>query len=84
MATGKAIIASNIPGIREIVEDEMEALLLDPKDVNMLEQTILRLYSDQELRERLSRNAKKKARQYDMDVSFNEIVKLYNDYRGRN
>lgn len=84
MAAGKAIIASNIPSIREIVEDEKEALLVDPKDVNMLEQAILRLYDDNELREKLGRNAKKKVRQYNMDVSFNEIVRLYNYYKRGN
>jgi len=84
MAAGKAIIASNIVSIREIVEDEKEALLLNPKDVNTLEQAILRLYDDHELTDKLGRNAKKKACQYNMDVSFNKIVILYNDYKRRN
>jgi len=84
MAAGKAIVASNIPGIREIVEDEMEAILINPNDVNMLEQAILRLYDDRELREKLGRNAKKKVRQYDMNASFNEIVRLYNYYKKGN
>jgi len=84
MAAGKAIIASNIPSIREIVQDEKEAILIDPNDYCMLEKAILRLYYDPKLREKLCRNARRKARQYNMDISFNRTVSLYNDYKRRN
>jgi glycosyltransferase involved in cell wall biosynthesis len=84
MAAGKAIIASNIPSIREIVEDEKDAILINPEDHNMLEKAILRLYYDPQLREELCKNAKKKACQYSMDGSFNRILELYDDYKRRN
>jgi glycosyltransferase involved in cell wall biosynthesis len=84
MAAGKAIIASNIPSIREIVEEEKEALLVNPQDANMLEKAILRLNDNRELIENLGRNAQKKVRRYDMDLSFSQIVRLYNYYREGN
>jgi glycosyltransferase involved in cell wall biosynthesis len=83
MAAGKAIIASNIPSIREIVEDEKDSILIDPNDYGMLEKAILRLYYDPKLRENLGRNAKRRARHYDMYSSFNRFVGLYNYYQRR-
>ena len=77
MAAEKAIIASDIPGIREIVEDGIDALLFDPKNVHMLLQAFLRLYYDLELRQRLGNNAKRKALLYDTDVVSRKIIKIY-------
>jgi glycosyltransferase involved in cell wall biosynthesis len=84
MAAGKAIIASNIPSIREIVEDEKEAILTDPNDYNMIEEAILRLSHDPKLREKLCRNAKKKARRYDVNVCYGRILELYHDHKRSN
>jgi glycosyltransferase involved in cell wall biosynthesis len=81
MAAGKTIIASNIPSIKEIVEDGKEAILIDPNKSEMLKKAILRIYSDHELRDNLSKNAKRKADHYNMDTCFTEIVKLYTDYK---
>lgn len=80
MAAEKAIIASDIPGIREVVEDGKEALLFDPKDVHMLEQAFLRLYYDRELSQRLGKNAKRKVRLYDIGVVSNKTIKIYREF----
>ena len=77
MAAEKAIIASDIPGIREIVQDGIEALLFEPNNVYLLLQALLRLYYDQELRQRLGNNAKRKALLYDSDVVLRKIIKIY-------
>lgn len=79
MAAEKAIIASDIPGIRDVVEDGKEALLFDPKDVHMLEQAFLRLYYGRELSQRLGKNAKRKVRLYDTGtgVVLKKIMKIY-------
>jgi glycosyltransferase involved in cell wall biosynthesis len=77
MAAGKAIVASDIPGIREIVRDEGEAVLINPHDARMLKNAILRLYSDSALRSRLGADAERKATQYDHDRVFSKILGLY-------
>ena len=77
MACGKAIIASDIPAIREIVENGKEALLFDSLSSEQLKEAILKLYHNPELRRELGENAKKKAKQYDIGVVFPQIVEVY-------
>ena len=84
LAAGKAIIANDIPGIRALVQNEQDGILVRPNDHKMIVRAILRLYYDPHLREKLCENAKRKAKQYDMNVSFNRIVSFYDHYKRRN
>jgi len=77
MVAGKAIIASNIPAIREIVEDGKEALLFDPHNPQQLKNLILTLYNNPKLREKLGENARRKIKQYDVDVIFSKMLQIY-------
>lgn len=77
MAVGKAIIASDIPPIREIVEDGKETFLFDPYSPARLKDAIFKLYHNLELRRKLGENARKKANQYDVDVVFPKIIEVY-------
>jgi glycosyltransferase involved in cell wall biosynthesis len=79
MAAGKAIIASDIPAIREIVEDGKEALLFNPYSPEQLKDAILGLYQDPKLRRKLGENAKKKAKQYDVNMVYPKIVEVYQE-----
>jgi len=79
MAAGKAIIASNIQGIREMVRHNEEAILVNPYDVEELRQAILLLYNNPNLRAKLGRNAKEKAKLYDVAVVYKRIVKVYQE-----
>jgi len=77
MAAERAIIASNIPAIREIVEDGEEALLFNPHNHQQLENLIFTLYNNPKLREKLGENARRKAKQYDVNVIFPKIIQIY-------
>lgn len=79
MAAGKPIVASNIPAIREIVEDKKEALLCDPYSSEHFKDAILKLYSDPRLRKTLSENAKMKSKQYDTCVIFSKMLQVYRE-----
>jgi len=79
MACGKAIIASDIPAIREIVVNGKEALLFDPYSPEQLKEAILKLYYNPELRRELGENAEKKAKQYDIGAVFPKIVEVYQE-----
>jgi len=59
MAMGKAIIASDLDQIGEVLEHEKTALLCQPGDVPGLCDAIKRLIGDAELRSLLGRNARK-------------------------
>lgn len=77
MAAGKAIIASDIPAIREIVRNGEEAILVDPHNTMELKRAILLLYSDPHLRAKLGRKAHERAELYEADRVYGQIVKLY-------
>ena len=77
MATGKAIIASNIPAIRKIVDDRKEALLFNPHNPEELRDLLLKLYSNQALRQELGKNARKKSKIYDAHTIIPRLFKVY-------
>jgi len=79
MASGKAIVAGDIPSIREIVRHGKEAILVNPYNVEALTQAILLLHSDSDLRAKLGCRAKKRARLYDADRVYSETLNLYEE-----
>lgn len=64
MAAGRPIIASDLPPIREILEHERTALLVDPEDIDAWSAAVRRLQEEPELALRLALAAKDKARNY--------------------
>jgi len=79
MASGKAIISSNIPSIKEIVRHGKEAILVDPYDAKELKQAILLLYSNSNLRAELGHNAEKRAGVYNIQEVCGQVLKLYKE-----
>jgi glycosyltransferase involved in cell wall biosynthesis len=55
MAFGLPVIATNVGGLPEVVEDGVTGILVPPRDVEALSEAVLRLLSDQDLRDRLGR-----------------------------
>ena len=64
MAAGRAIVATDLPAIREVLRDNEEALLVAPGDATALADAIQRLVSDRALAERLAKNAYAEAPKY--------------------
>ena len=58
LALGKAIIAPRMPNIEEILRDDDNALLFDPKDDASLARALTALSADAVLRERLAEQAR--------------------------
>ena len=58
MAAGKAILAADLPVIREVLEDGMDALLCQPGETAGWIAALTRLRDHPELRERLGREAR--------------------------
>jgi len=61
MAMGKAIVASRLGQIGEVLTDEETALLVEPGNAQQLTDAILRLSESPELRESLGAAARKTA-----------------------
>ncbi|MFB6347297.1 MAG: glycosyltransferase family 4 protein, partial [bacterium] len=58
LASGRPIIASDIPCLRDIVDDEKEALLVEYDNVEDYQEAVLRLSSDNKLNQQMSQAAR--------------------------
>jgi len=64
MASGRAIVASNLPAFREILRDGENALLVEPGDPQALVEGISRIKADPALGQRLARQAREDVRDF--------------------
>ncbi len=62
-ATGVPIVASDLPGCREVVEDRRNGILVGPGDVQELAQAVLRLVREPELRRQMGARGREIARE---------------------
>ena len=61
MAAGKAVVASRVAGIPDVVTDGANGLLVPPGDAAALAEALRRLAAEPETRERLGREARRRA-----------------------
>jgi glycosyltransferase involved in cell wall biosynthesis len=61
MASGVPIVAFDVPGIRELVRDGADGLLVEPGDVDSLAAALGRLWDDSALRSRMGVEARRRA-----------------------
>lgn len=74
MASGLPVVASNSGGIVQLIEDGVNGLLCEERDVERLSISIQNILSDEELYCRLVNNSKKTIEQYD----YSTIGEKYN------
>ncbi len=71
------IIASRVGGLPEIVRDGENGLLIDPRSPDQLEQAILRLYDDPDLRRALGARGREFSRDFTADAMAARYLELY-------
>ena len=75
---GKPVIASNIGGIPEQVEDNITGLLFEPTNIEQLKECILKYWNNPELVIQHGMNAYKKTKTlYTEERYFSELMKVY-------
>jgi glycosyltransferase involved in cell wall biosynthesis len=62
MACARPIVAANLPVVRELVREDIDALLYAPDDADDLARQIMRVLTDRELAEKLATHAAARAR----------------------
>lgn len=78
MAYQCGIVATNVGGIPQMVEQEQTGLLIEPKDPERLKSALEKLLSDPELCERLGKNARAKVqKEFSIEKSLQELIKIY-------
>lgn len=77
---GKPVIASNIGGVPEIVENNINGLLFKPGNVEELKNCILKYWNNPELTVQHGKNGYQKAiTQYTEDKYYNKLIKIYEE-----
>lgn len=77
MSAGRAIVASDLPSIREVLHHEVDALLVSPGDPAAFAAAIERLVADPALAARLARTAFDAALQYSWDSRAERLERLF-------
>jgi len=78
MAMGKAIVASNMDQIGEVLENKRTALLVAPGDVNSLSYGIIELIQKEDLRNTLGRNAREEViRKYTWEQNVQKLLTFF-------
>jgi glycosyltransferase involved in cell wall biosynthesis len=78
MAAGRAVLASNVGGIRDIIKDSTTGLLFPPRDVSGLASKLLWVLSDSPLRERLASQGQREViARFGREQIIDQIESLY-------
>jgi len=80
MACGLPVIASRIGGVVDVVEDGKSGILFEPGNVSELASAIVRLLRDDELRQRLGTEARKRiVENFSIEKVAEEYIELYEE-----
>jgi glycosyltransferase involved in cell wall biosynthesis len=77
-AMGKPVISTNVTGAKDAVKNNYNGLLVSHKSISDLENAMLKLYKDNSLKEKLGKNGIEWARNFDNNIIWEGMNKLYN------
>lgn len=78
MASGRPMIVSDLPVLREVLRPDVDALMVPPEDVDALVEALERLRDDAGLRQRLAGSALERARtEFTWDARVTSIVERF-------
>ncbi|AEH06943.1 glycosyltransferase family 4 protein [Methanothermococcus okinawensis] len=79
MASGKAVIGTNVGGIPELVKDNFNGFLIEPKNPNVLREKINILINDKDLRREMGKNGKRFSKGFSWKESAKRVNEIYNN-----
>jgi glycosyltransferase involved in cell wall biosynthesis len=77
MACGLAVITSDLPAVRELVEHEREAILYKPNNTNRLAEAIVHLAQDESLRLKLANAGVQRAKAFSWEEACKKLMLVY-------
>jgi glycosyltransferase involved in cell wall biosynthesis len=77
-SAGRAVVGSDVCGLRDLIEDGETGLLVSPADPFSLAEAIEKLLIDKDLARKLGEKGKEKGKQYSVSVVMEKTVMLYN------
>ncbi len=79
MSCGAPVIASNVCGIPDLINDGIDGFLVKPKNSEEIAEKIIILLSDEKLRKKIEKNAKNKSeKEFSKEKHINSILEIYN------
>lgn len=82
MAAGLPVVATDIPGYREVVRDGVEGLLVPPSDPAAVAGALDRILGDTDVAEALGAAGRERARRYSWDAVAVEVEAVYREVAG--
>ncbi|RIK26321.1 MAG: glycosyl transferase family 1, partial [Chloroflexi bacterium] len=83
MACGLCVVRTNVGGIPYLLDHEQDALLVPPNDPDAMADAVRRILTEPGLAERLSRNARRKAEQFDWETILPQWERLLTEVAQR-
>ncbi len=77
MAMGKPIVATSVDGLRDVLRDSDNALVVPPRDASALARALERILDEPDLASRLSERALQSSRRFDIGVFVHKMERLY-------
>jgi glycosyltransferase involved in cell wall biosynthesis len=79
-ATGLPVVASDVAGVPELVEDGVTGFLVQPNEVNCLAEHLQKLLLDSDMRQRMGRaGMEKMIREFSVEAMVIRMTKVYED-----
>lgn len=78
LACGLPVIASNLPGVRQVFSDHEQGLLVEPASINDLKKKLEFIFNNEELRRVMALSARRLAeKKYDKDIMQTKLELLF-------
>ena len=82
-AFGKPVVASDVGGIHEVLENGITGYLVSPRDSKALADAIIKILKDDELIKKMGENAYKKAQELSWDNIAKRHIEAYKEVMGK-
>ncbi|HEX9890579.1 MAG TPA: glycosyltransferase family 4 protein [Actinomycetota bacterium] len=79
MAAGLPVVATDIPGYREVVRDDVDGLLVPPSSPELTAAALARVLDDADLAKRLSSAGRARAERYAWDTVADRVEAVYRE-----
>jgi glycosyltransferase involved in cell wall biosynthesis len=80
MACELPIVATNVDGAREAITHKGNGFLHEPHDVDAMAESVLKLATDPELRQRMGEMGKSRVMEFDIRTSVAAVESTYQQY----
>ena len=83
MACGLPVIATEVDGFREVIEDKITGFLVPVEDEKRMSQYMMQLYQEGELRKNIGIQGRKRVEKlYDWKENVNQMIEIYKSLTG--